>query len=212
MKILITGFDPFDKDTINPSWEIVKSLPPVIEDVQIIKSEIPTVFIESRLKLIELMDRHSPDVVIAVGQAGGRDVISVERVAINIDDARIADNRGNRPIDDAIFADGDNAYFSNLPVKAIVRDLQSRKIPANLSNSAGTFVCNHIMYSLLYHIHKNNLSVRGGFVHVPYLPEQVAGKDLPSMSSELIRKALISAIGTVIDYNEDIRVSYGKEF
>lgn len=202
MKVLITGFDPFDKEKVNPSWEAVNSLPNNIEGNEIIKLQLPTVFKKSAEKLFENIKNLKPDVVICVGQAGGRYEISLERVAINIDDARIKDNEGNQPIDETIFSDGDSAYFSTLPIKAIRDELKNIPIPAAVSNTAGTFVCNHIMYSLLYYIDKNNLNIKGGFIHVPYIIEQILDKpNTPYMPKEMIVKALETVIKTTVNNN-----------
>lgn len=200
MKILITGFEPFGGESINPSYEAIKLLPDSINDAQIIKRQVPTVFRKSIEELEKLIKEFNPDIVISVGQAGGRAEISIERVAINIDDANIKDNEGNQPVDETIFEDGENAYFSNLPIKAMVEKIKKGGIPASISNSAGTFVCNHIMYGLLYLIDKKYPHIKGGFIHVPYLPEQVVDKrNTPSMSLDNIKKALILAIETIIE-------------
>lgn len=213
MKVLITGFDPFGGEDINPSWEVVRSLPDNLGAIEIVKRQIPTVFGESYETLKSFWDETEPHVVIAVGQAGGRASLSVERVAINRDDARIEDNRGNRPVDLPIRPDGENAYFSNLPVKAMVRAAIDRGVPASLSNTAGTFVCNHIMYAILYRISRERPGVRGGFIHVPYLPGQTAGKgEIPSMSAELIRTGLVAAIEAAASYKSDLTIPMGKEF
>ena len=154
MKILITGFDPFGGESVNPALEAVKKLPDTILGQEVIKIEIPTVFRKALEKIEENIEKHNPDVVISVGQAAGRFGITPERVAINIDDARIQDNEGNQPIDFSIYEDGENAYFSNLPIKAMVKEMIDNGIPASVSNTAGTFVCNHVMYGILYLIYK----------------------------------------------------------
>ncbi|HJH55751.1 MAG TPA: pyroglutamyl-peptidase I, partial [Brachyspira hyodysenteriae] len=186
MKALITGFEPFDKEEINPSWEAVNSLHNNIDDIEIIKLKLPTVFKKSYEKLFDSLENIKPDIVICVGQAGGRYEISLERVAVNIDDAGIKDNEGNQPIDEIIFNDGENAYFSRLPIKRIKEELNKISIPSAISNTAGTFVCNHIMYSLLYYIKKNNLNIKGGFIHVPYITEQILDKpNTPYMTKDM---------------------------
>ena len=176
MKVLITGFDPFGGEKINPAWEAVRALPDNIDGIEVVKLQIPTVFKKSAKKLFENIDSVKPDVVICVGQAGGRYEFSVERIAINVDDGRIPDNDGYQPVDSPVFEDGENAYFSTLPIKAIVEEVKKAGIPAAVSNTAGTYVCNHIMYSLLYYLNKNNLNIKGGFIHVPFIPEQVVEK------------------------------------
>lgn len=212
MKVLITGFEPFGGEKINPSYEAVKLLDNEINGAIVIKRELPTVFNKSIEKLNKLIKEESPDIVICIGQAGGRFNISVERVAINIDDARIPDNDGNEPIDSKIFNDGENAYFSNLPIKAIVQKINNNNIPAEISNTAGTYVCNHIMYGLLYLINKNHRNIKGGFIHAPYIPEQVIEKrNIPYMTIHEIKKALTLAIIASVENKEDIKISGGKE-
>ena len=210
MKVLITGFDPFGGEKINPAWEAVKGIKDIIEGAKIIKLEIPTVFNKSIEKVKEAMELEKPDIVLCIGQAGGRYDITIERVAIDVDDARIEDNEGNQPIDIPVFEDGENAYFSNLPIKAMVEEIKGQGIPASISNSAGTFVCNHIMYGVLYHINKTYKNMRGGFIHVPFINEQVLDKkNQPHMPVEHITKALEAAIKAAVINNEDIKKSGG---
>ncbi|QAA34369.1 pyroglutamyl-peptidase I [Clostridium manihotivorum] len=210
MKVLITGFAPFGGEAINPSFEAVKGLEDIIAGAEITKLEIPTVFHESIKLLDDAIESNKPDVVICVGQAGGRFDITVERVAINVDDARIADNKGNQPIDEPIFKDGASAYFSNLPIKAMVEEIKLSGIPASVSNSAGTFVCNHLMYGLLYLIDKKYPKVKGTFIHVPFLPQQVINKyNAPSMDLTLITKALSLAIKGAVGNDKDIKTAMG---
>ncbi|GFR35441.1 pyroglutamyl-peptidase I [Thermobrachium celere] len=210
MKVLITGFEPFGGDVINPSYEAVKMLEENIDGAEIIKAAIPVVFKKSIFELEKLINLHQPDIVICVGQAGGRYDISIERVAINVDDARIPDNEGNKPIDEKIFEDGENAYFSNLPIKAMVEEIRRENIPASISNTAGTYVCNHIMYGLLYIINKKYPHIRGGFIHVPFLPEQVLTRaNTPYMNLDMISKALKLAIKAAIKNKDDKKNSEG---
>lgn len=213
MKVLITGFDPFGGEKINPAWEAVRALPDNIDGIEVVKLQIPTVFKKSAKKLFENIDSVKPDVVICVGQAGGRYEFSVERIAINVDDGRIPDNDGYQPVDSPVFEDGENAYFSTLPIKAIVEEVKKAGIPAAVSNTAGTYVCNHIMYSLLYYLNKNNLNIKGGFIHVPFIPEQVVEKkNTPYMELTRITKALEISIKAIRDYEKDLVISGGKEF
>ena len=199
MKILVTGFDPFGGEAINPAGEAVKALPDRIKGAEIHKLEIPTVFHKSSDKVREAAKDIQPDVILAVGQAGGRYEITPERVAINIDDARIPDNEGNQPIDVPIQEDGENAYFTKLPVKAMVAAMKEAGIPASVSNTAGTFVCNHIMYQVLYMIDNEFPNMTGGFVHVPFIPEQVTDKPgKPSMSLVDITKGLKAGIEAIV--------------
>ena len=210
MKILITGFDPFGGENINPALEAVKKLPDTILGQEIIKIEIPTVFRKSLEKIEENIENHNPDVVISVGQAGGRFGVTPERVAINMDDARIKDNEGNQPIDISIYEDGEAAYFSNLPIKAMVKEMTDNGIPASVSNSAGTFVCNHVMYGILYLVDKKYPNIRGGFIHVPYIPSQVTTKpNTPSMSIDDIAKGLELSIKAIIENSSDIKTVGG---
>ncbi|MBZ2175003.1 pyroglutamyl-peptidase I [Schnuerera sp. xch1] len=206
MKVLITGFDPFGNEKINPAIEAVKKLDDKIAGADIIKLEIPTVFGKSIERLEKALEKENPDITICVGQAGGRNRISIERVAINISDARIPDNEGNQPIDEPIFEDGDAAYFAKLPIKAMVKEMNDKNIPGEVSNTAGTYVCNHIMYGLLYNIDKKYPNMKGGFIHIPFLPEQVIDKkDRPSMPLDLIIKGITAAIEAAIKYDEDIK-------
>jgi len=198
MKILVTGFEPFGKETINPALEAVKKLDNKINGAEVVKTKIPTVFGKAIEKLEKEIEKEKPDIVICVGQAGGRSKITVERVAINIDDATIKDNEGNKPVDNKIFKDGGNAYFSRLPIKTIVKEMTKNKIPAYISNTAGTFVCNHLMYGLLYLIDKKYPNMWGGFIHVPFIPEQTLNKEAPSMSLDDIIKGLTLVIETTV--------------
>jgi pyroglutamyl-peptidase len=210
MKVLVTGFDPFGGESVNPALEAVKKLPATISGAEIIKLEIPTVFRESLKKIEENIEKHKPDIVICIGQAGGRYGITPERVGINIDDARIEDNKGNQPIDLPIFEDGENAYFSTLPIKAMVKELQEAGIPSSVSNTAGTFVCNHVMYGLMYMIDKKFPNVRGGFIHIPYMTSQVAKKpNTPSMSLDEIAKGLEICLKAAIENKEDVKTIGG---
>lgn len=211
MKVLITGFDPFGGEKINPALEAVKKIENSIEGAEIIKAQIPTVFRESLKQLEIAIETHIPDIVICVGQAGGRFDITPERVAINIDDARIKDNQGNQPIDEFIFEDGANAYFSTLPIKAMVKEMNDNGIAASVSNSAGTFVCNHLMYGLLYLIDKKYPNIKGGFIHVPFIPSQVVDKrNMPSMALEDITKGLHYAISAAVKNERDIKTIGGE--
>ncbi|MFD2391415.1 pyroglutamyl-peptidase I [Enterococcus gallinarum] len=203
MKCLVTGFDPFGGEAINPALEAVKLLPEEINGAKIVKLEIPTVFGKSAEVVQAKIEEIQPDVVLNIGQAGGRFAISPERVAINVDDARIPDNEGNQPVDEAIQPQGQPAYFSQLPIKAMVAAMKEAGIPAVVSNTAGTFVCNHIMYQVQYMIDTKYPTLKGGFIHVPFIPEQVVDKPgQPAMSLQDIAKGLEAAIGAIVDYQE----------
>ena len=211
MKVLVTGFDPFGGESINPAWEAVKVIKDEIAGAEIVKMQIPTVVGKSIAKIHDKMVEINPDIVIAVGQAGGRFGVTPERVAINVTDARIPDNEGNQPIDEPIFADGDAAYFSNLPVKAMVQEIKNAGYPTSLSNTAGTYICNHVMYGILYYIQKEFPNVRGGFIHVPFAASQVVNKpNTPSMAIADITAAIEAAIKAAVEYQTDIKAVGGE--
>lgn len=213
MKILITGFDAFGGEKINPAQKALELLPEKIDDLEITKLILPTVFYDSAEILKNKIAEIQPNIVISVGQAGGIDHIRIERVAINIDDARIADNKGQQPIDEIIQETGENAYFATLPIKAINNELKNNNIPSEISNSAGTFVCNHIMYQGLHLAKDYNL--KAGFIHIPFLPEQVVAKpNIASMPLEEIVSALTIIIKTAAKFykKEDLKQQAGKIF
>ena len=200
MKILVTGFDPFGGQSVNPAYEAVRLLPDQIRTAAIIKAQIPTIFGQGADLLEQLMEVHKPNAVLLVGQAGGRSAISVERIAINVRDASIADNAGAQPVDQPVVPDGPAAYFATIPVKQIIRKVQDAGIPCRISDSAGTFVCNDLMYRMLHHIDVRHLQAIGGFIHVPYLPQQAAALpgQAPSMSLEMIVQALHLALEEIL--------------
>ncbi len=211
MKLLLTAFDPFGGETVNPAQEAVKMVSSRVGNVEVIKCVVPTVFGKSIETVAAAIEDCRPDAVLCIGQAGGRADLTPERIAINLDDASIADNEGNRPVDTPIFPDGKPAYFSTLPVKAMVAAIRAAGIPASLSNTAGTFVCNHLMYGVLYTLEKYHPGVRGGFLHVPYIPSQVTGgRGIPSMSAADIVRGLEAAIAAIGENGRDITVSEGK--
>lgn len=187
-KLLITGFDPFGGATVNPSWLAVKQLPDQVGDYVLCKLEIPTVFGLGVQRVLEKATNFKPDVILCVGQAGGRESVTPERIGINIRDARIADNAGNQPRGELIAADGPAAYFATVPVEKMAQAIQAIGIPASVSNSAGAFVCNDTLYSLLHHYAGSAVQV--GFIHVPYLPVQ----GHPSMELDDITVAIKAAI------------------
>lgn len=211
MKILVTGFDPFGGEKVNPALEAVKSLPSVIHGAEIRWVEIPTVFYQSAEVLEAEIVRYQPDVVLCIGQAGGRASLTPERVAINQDDARIPDNQGNQPIDTPIRLDGEAAYFSTLPIKAMVQAIKEVGLPATVSNTAGTFVCNHLMYQALYLADKKFPHMRAGFMHIPYMIEQVINKpNTSSMNLADIVKGIEATIGAIVDYKDkDLKIVGG---
>lgn len=203
MKILVSAFDPFGGEAVNPALEAVKLLPSTLAGAEIDTVEIPTVFHTSADVLKKKIKEVNPDVVFCIGQAGGRFALTPERVAINVDDARIPDNEGNQPIDIPIQPDGETAYFTQLPVKAMVESMKKAGLPASVSNSAGTFVCNHIMYQVLYMIDREFPDMLGGFMHVPYIPQQVTDKpSQPSMSLQDIARGIEAAIEAIVHYGK----------
>lgn len=211
-KVLVAGFDPFGGEPVNPALEAVKRLKGMIsEDYKIEVREIPTVFDKALDHLFKAITEINPSIVICVGQAGGRPDITVERVAINVNDARIPDNEGNRPIDTSIVEGGPVAYWSTLPIKAMVKEMRDHCIPASVSQTAGTFVCNHTFYGLMDYIARTNDSIRGGFIHIPLLPEQAArNPGQPSMALETIVKGLNIAIHATVTYDQDIVAGCGQ--
>ena len=205
--VLLTGFEPFNGADVNPSWEAARALDGWSgPGFQVVARELPCVFGRANLALFDAVDALQPDIVIALGQAGGRHEISVERVALNVDDASMPDNAGQQPLDATIADGGPAAYFSTLPIKAIVRALRLRGFPAGVSQTAGTFVCNHVFYGLMQHAQGRQL--KGGFIHVPFLPEQVADRTEPTPSMALndiidaVRIAVEVAVGVETDVVE----------
>ncbi len=214
MKLLLTGFDPFGGQPINPALEAVKLVADKIGNIEIVKLEVPTVFYKSIETVDKAIAEVQPDVVLCIGQAGGRYDITPERVAINVNDARIADNDGQQPLDGPIFEDGDTAYFTTLPIKAMVANVREAGIPASVSNTAGTFVCNHLMYGVLYLAAKKYPGLKGGFIHVPFIPSQVVNRPTPApcLSVEMIAKGLEACIKAIDETEEDLKVAEGKNF
>lgn len=196
MKILVTGFDPFGGESINPAYEVVRRLPEALDGLEIVKLEVPTVFHVSVQLVTQQIEALRPDAWLGVGQAGGRCDVGVERVALNLLDGRIADNAGYRPQDEPSDPTGAAAYFATMPVRAMVEAMRAAGVPAALSTSAGTYVCNHLLYGVLHYLQQNRPEVRGGFMHIPYLPQQVVNKpNTPSMALETSLAALTAALG-----------------
>lgn len=212
MKLLLTAFDPFGGEPINPALEAVKLVADQVGGVEVVKQEVPTVFGKSVQTVAAAIEREKPDAVLCIGQAGGRFDLTPERVAINLDDARIKDNEGNQPIDVPIFEDGEPAYFTTLPIKAMVAKIREAGVPASISNTAGTFVCNHLMYGTLYTLAKSYPGVRGGFMHVPFVTSQVVNRaaSAPSLGLSDIVKGIEAAIAAIGENAEDIRTVEGK--
>lgn len=211
-RILVTGFEPFDGESVNPSWEVARRLDGWQHADHVVAARcLPCVFGAVREELARALAALSPEIVIAVGLAGGRPEVSLERVAINVSDARIRDNAGAQPIDEPVVADGPPAYFTTLPVKAILHRLRGAGLPAQVSNTAGTFVCNHAFYMLQHLAATTHPTVRrAGFIHIPWLPEQAARHPgTPSLGLETVVAALRIAIETSIKVDADIRLAAG---
>ena len=202
MKILITGFEPFAGETLNPSWEVAQRLNgQLLSGASLVAVQLPCVFASSLMVLSEAIRVHQPDAVVALGQADGRSDFSIERIAINVCDARIPDNAGAQPVDVPVVQDGPAGYFSTLPIKKIATNLKVNGFPAAISQTAGTFVCNQVFYGLQHMLRETR--VASGFVHVPLLPEQVAargGASLPSMSTDTLAEALRCAISALVQH------------
>ncbi len=198
MNILVTAFDPFGGENINPAQQAVERLSDGIGGAKLHKLIVPTVFGHASEIVIEAMDKLRPDAVICVGQAGGRKSVTPERIAVNVMDASIADNAGNQPVDQPVVAGGPAAYFSTLPIKKMVKAIRDADLPGDVSNSAGTFVCNSLLYSVLHHAALHMPETRAVFIHVPYIPEQTVGKEnVPSMPLDDIVHALSAVISSL---------------
>lgn len=209
--VLITAFEPFDGELVNPSWEAVSQLHErMVCGARVIAKQLPCVFGDSLTALYAAIDEVKPELVIAVGQAGGRTDVTIERVGINVDDARIPDNAGRQPIDETIVEGGPAAYFSTLPIKAIVEGIREAGIPASVSQTAGTYVCNHVMYGLMDYLAKHKNTTRGGFIHIPLLPEQaVKHPGVASMPAATLLLALEMALSIALTVEQDIRLEGG---
>ena len=208
MKILLTAFDPFGKASQNPSLEALNRIDPTAFEAEIVKLALPTAFGTAFTAVRSAIDREQPDAVIALGVAGGRSAITPERVAINISDAGIADNEGYQPVDSVIIEDGPPAYFATLPVKQIVAAIKAAGLPAALSNSAGTYVCNHVMYGILDRLAQSDTNAIGGFIHVPFMSEQTLDNtDTPTLPLASICEAISISIQTVIRYLSEPQAS-----
>jgi pyroglutamyl-peptidase len=209
-RVLLTGFDSFGGETLNPSWEAVRRLDgEVVQGRRVVAEQLPTCFGDSLRRLRAALTRIKPELVVCVGQAGGRSRVSLERVAINVDDARIADNAGKQPIDRPIVRGAPAAYFTSLPIKAQLAALQAAGLPAEISQTAGTFVCNHVFYGLL-HALRDKPQIRGGFVHIPFLPEQaVTHPGAPSLALDTIVASLRLIVDTALTTRRDRRVAGG---
>jgi pyroglutamyl-peptidase len=210
-KILVTGFQPFGGESMNPAWEAVRKLPDCIGGADITKVEIPVVFGRAPAAVDDAIENVRPDLVLCVGQAGGRAKITPEFVGINYIDARIPDNDGNQPIAEEIVQGGPTAYFATLPVKAMAKAMEAAGIPAEVSFSAGTYVCNDVMYALLHTLATRYPDVRGTFLHVPYASEQAAHlpSGTPSMSITTMTEGLKIALEAALTHSSDVAVAAG---
>lgn len=210
--LLVTGFTAFDGDTLNPSQHIAEALNGrIVAGRAVVGACLPTDFAKALPQLEALIERHQPMLVLALGQAAGRDGISLERVAINLIDARIADNAGAQPVDVAVVDGAPNAYFTTLPVKAMLARLRTQTTPANISHTAGTYVCNQVFFGLMHLLSTRYPGVRGGFVHVPCLPEQAARKpDVPHMSLESMIRAVECCLEVAMGAREDAHYPAGS--
>lgn len=209
--VLVTGFDPFAGEQLNPSWEICRQLEgTAIGGARVVACKVPCEFRRAIETVAEAIERHQPALVISLGQAGGRAQMSVERVAINVDDARIEDNSGCRPVDEPIASGGPAAYFATVPVKAMARAMRQANVPAQVSNTAGTYVCNHVMYGVLHFLAASGNPARAGFIHVPYAEEQVLDKPaIAALSLASMVRGVRAAIEAALRHATDIRVSEG---
>jgi pyroglutamyl-peptidase len=210
MKVLVTGFEPFGGERINPSFEALRRLPARLGPLTVATQALPVIYGATLPALCAAIAANQPDIVLSVGLAGGRAELSLERVAINIDDARIPDNAGNQPIDRPVVAGGPAAYFATLPIKAAVAALREAGLPAAVSNSAGTFLCNHVFYGLMHEIATGQRPFRGGFLHLPFLPSQAARQPgTPSMALEQIVEGIEIILQVAAARFDDLAVSEG---
>ncbi len=207
-KILLTGFDAFGGATLNPSWLAARALHGrQILGHTVVAAQLPTVFDTSLTVLTALLKQHQPALVVCLGQAGGRHAMSLERVAINVNDAPMADNAGGQPVDTPVKPGAPAAYFTSLPIKAMLAALQAKGVAAEVSQTAGTFVCNHVFYGLMHALatQRGLKQTRGGFIHVPWLPEQ----GTPSMALEDIVSGLRLALRCALQVERDTTLGAG---
>ena len=209
-RVLVTGFEPFGGETTNPSADAAALLPSQLDGASIITATLPVAYGQALPALEGLLAAHQPHLVLCLGQAGGRSAITPERVAINVDDAPIADNVGRQPIDVPVVEEGPAAYFSTLPIKAIVATIRAEQIPTAVSNTAGTFLCNHVFYGLMHLVATQYPGTQAGFIHIPYASAQVVDKPtIPSLTLEQIRDGLLATIRASLTHSQDITLSDG---
>lgn len=210
-RVLLTGFEPFDGELINPAMEVVHELAGErIAGHRVEPATLPVTFGEAYVALYAAIERVEPSLVLCVGQAGGRARISLERCALNLIDARVPDNAGRQPIDVPVIAGAPAAFFSTLPVKAMLQAMQASGVPAELSLSAGTYVCNAVFFALMQHLAQRDDGLRGGFAHIPYLPVQAARHPgTPCMALDTLSKGLGIAIEAALTTRDDLRLPGG---
>ena len=213
MKLLLTAFEPFGGETVNPAQLAVQALPERVDEVELLRCTVPVEFGRAVQVVCAAIEQHQPDAVLCVGQAGGRAAIPPERVAINCDDARIPDNAGAQPVDRPVAADGPAAYFATLPIKAMAAAIRQAGVPAAVSNTAGTYVCNHLMYGVLHHLAQHRPGVRGGFVHLPLTAQQAAahGPNTPGLPLEQLVAGLTAAVRAIGQTTADLAATEGAE-
>ena len=211
MKALVTGFDAFGGDKLNPSTLAIRRLKRRMAGLTVQAVELPTSYGRSAIVLREAILKQRPDIVLGVGQAGGRSELCLERVAINVQDARIRDNDGKQPVDRPVVREGPAAYFATLPIKACVAEMRKAGLPAAVSNTAGTFVCNHIFYATMDMAEAHAMNYRGGFLHIPYLPEQaVRLGGAPSMALDDIVRGIEIVLAVSAARQTDLRTAEGR--
>ena len=210
-KVLVTGFEPFGGETVNPSAELLALLDgECIAGHRVATASLPCCFADVRPALERAIERHAPVLVLAIGQAGGRARLSFERVAVNLVDARIADNAGEQPVDEPVLAGAPQAHFTTLPVKAMVAACSAAGVPAELSLSAGTYVCNAAFFLLMQHLATACPGVRGGFLHIPWLPTQAASRPgAPAMDLATVAAGVRAALAAALATREDLRLPAG---
>lgn len=210
MRALVTGFEPFGGESVNPSWLAVSRLPKQVAGVEVHTRELPCSYAHSAGLLSAAIAEVQPEIVLCVGQAGGRVDLCLERVAINVQDARIRDNDGAQPIDVPVIDGGPAAHFGTLPIKACVAEMRKAGLPAAVSNTAGTFVCNHIFYALMDMAGRHPTPLRGGFLHIPFAPEQVPAGSAPSVAVEDVVRGIEIILATSAARTSDIHTAEGR--
>lgn len=211
MKALVTGFEPFGGERVNPSQEAIRRLPSTLGDLAIATQLLPAAYAPSLGLLYQAIERENPDIVLCTGEAGSRIDLTPERVAINVQDARILDNLGDQPIDTEVVPGGPAAYFTTLPIKAAVHALREAGLPASVSNTAGTFVCNHVFYGLMHYAAARRPLLRAGFMHLPYLPEQAAGHPkAPSMALDCMVRGISIVLAVTAHRSADLALAEGE--